>query len=231
MPSAPDAILTLLLCIVSVTLHEAAHAWVALKGGDATAFEGGQVSLNPLPHIEREPFGMIVLPLLTVFVTGWPMAFASAPFDPHWAVKYPKRAARMAAAGPAANLLLMLAAALLIRAGMAAGVYYPPDWIKFGYIVGCKSHFLAGVGYILGMCFCMNLVMFLFNLLPFPPLDGSGIMIMFMDGETAAKYLAVMRQPVFVMVGILVAWKLFSVVITPIFYFAVGLLYPGVTYG
>lgn len=231
MPSAPDAILTLLLCIISVTLHEAAHAWVALRSGDATAFEGGQVSLNPLPHIEREPFGMIVLPLITVFVTGWPMAFASAPFDPHWAVKYPKRAARMAAAGPAANLLLMLAAALLIRVGMAAGVYYPPDWIRFGYIVGCESHFLAGVGYILGMCFCMNLVMFLFNLLPFPPLDGSGILIMFMNGETAAKYLDIVRQPVFVMVGILVAWKLFASMITPIFYFAVGLLYPGVSYG
>jgi Zn-dependent protease len=231
LPSAPDAILTLMLCIMSVTLHEAAHAWVALLGGDRTAHEGGQVSLNPIPHIRREPVGMLVFPIVTVFITGWPMGFASAPFDPHWAIKHPKRAARMAAAGPLANLLLMVIAGLLIRWGVARGVYFPLDEIEFGKIVGCQSHFLAGVGFVLGMCFCMNMVMFLFNLLPLPPLDGSGIMIMFMNEETAEKYLAIVHQPAIGLIGILIAWKLFSLVLAPIFPFAVGLLYPGVSYG
>lgn len=67
--------------LFSTTLHEAAHAWAALRGGDPTAYAGGQVSLDPMPHIRREPFGMIVLPLLTSVTIGWPMGYASAPYD------------------------------------------------------------------------------------------------------------------------------------------------------
>ena len=96
--------------LFSTTLHEAAHAWAAKLGGDLTAYHGGQVSLDPLPHIRREPFGMVILPLLTALTMGFPIGFASAPYDPAWAQKYPKRSAWMALAGPAANLLLMLIA-------------------------------------------------------------------------------------------------------------------------
>ena len=51
--------------LLSTTCHEAAHAWAAKLGGDLTAFHGGQVSLDPIPHIRREPFGMVIFPLLT----------------------------------------------------------------------------------------------------------------------------------------------------------------------
>ena len=54
--------------LFSTTLHEAAHAWTAMRGGDLTAYHGGQVSLDPRPHIRREPFGMVGLPLLSVIV-------------------------------------------------------------------------------------------------------------------------------------------------------------------
>src|SRR5262245_55970328 len=125
--------------LFSTTLHEAAHAWAALRGGDPTAYKGGQVSLDPMPHIRREPFGMVILPLLSVIATGWPMGYASAPYDPAWAVRYPRRAAWMALAGPAANLLLVIVAALMLRGGEAAGVFTAPDQIRFGAIAASNA--------------------------------------------------------------------------------------------
>ena len=94
--------------LFSTTLHEAGHAFAAWQLGDPTAYEGGQVSLNPLPHIQREPFGMVLVPLITFALNGWMMGWASAPYDPAWAHHYPKRAGVMALAGPAANLILVL---------------------------------------------------------------------------------------------------------------------------
>ena len=57
--------------VFSVTLHEAAHAWAAKLGGDLTAYHGGQVSIDPIPHMKREPFGMVILPILSVAISGW----------------------------------------------------------------------------------------------------------------------------------------------------------------
>jgi hypothetical protein len=72
-----DAITYFVVFLFSTTLHEAAHAWAALRGGDLTAYNGGQVTLDPRPHIKREPFGMVVLPLVSALATGWPMGYAS----------------------------------------------------------------------------------------------------------------------------------------------------------
>ena len=83
----------IIIFILSATIHEAAHAWAAKRGGDLTAYEGGQLSLNPLPHIKREPLGMIVFPLIYSFLLGWPFGYASAPYDLTWAQKYPRKAA------------------------------------------------------------------------------------------------------------------------------------------
>src|SRR6185503_4111775 len=95
--------------LFSATAHEAAHAWAAKLGGDLTAYHGGQVSLDPRPHIRREPVGMVVLPILSTILSGWPLGFASAPYDPHWALRHPRRAGWMAVAGPAANILIATA--------------------------------------------------------------------------------------------------------------------------
>ena len=91
--------------LLSLTCHEAGHAWVARRGGDDTAYLSGQVSLNPWPHIRREPIGTILVPLVTYFTgtSRWMMGWASAPYDPRWEDRHPRRAAAMSAAGPAAN--------------------------------------------------------------------------------------------------------------------------------
>src|SRR6187397_3661276 len=107
--------------LFSTTVHEAMHALAALRGGDPTAYHGGQVSLSPSPHIRREPIGMLVVPLLTALTQGWAIGWASTPYDTRWAVRYPKRAALMSAAGPAGNLAIAFVAFVLIKAGLAAG--------------------------------------------------------------------------------------------------------------
>ena len=60
-----DGLFWLFAFLFSTTLHEAAHAYAALRGGDPTAYRGGQVSISPIPHIRREPIGMLVVPLIT----------------------------------------------------------------------------------------------------------------------------------------------------------------------
>ena len=100
-----EALVFYVVFLFSATFHEAAHAWAAMRGGDLTAYHGGQVSLDPMPHIRREPFGMVVLPILTVLISGWPFGFASAPYDPDWARSHPRRRDRTTSAGllPAAD--------------------------------------------------------------------------------------------------------------------------------
>ena len=140
-----SALVYYLVFLYSTTVHEAAHAWAAKIGGDLTAYHGGQVSLDPRPHIKREPIGMLVLPIVSALLSGWPMGFASAPYDPRWAMRYPKRAALMALAGPGANLLLVVLAGIAIRGGILAGVFHAPESVNFDHIVsGRRVGALAG---------------------------------------------------------------------------------------
>ena len=89
--------------IFSLTFHEAAHALAAKRGGDPTAYLGGQVSLDPTPHIRREQLGTVVVPILSYAMAGWMIGWASTPYDRRWAERYPRRAAWMSLAGPGAR--------------------------------------------------------------------------------------------------------------------------------
>jgi Zn-dependent protease len=164
--------------LFSTTLHEAGHAFAAYKLGDPTAYEGGQVSLNPLPHIQREPLGMVLVPLITFAANHWMMGWASAPYDPLWAHRYPKRAAIMALAGPAGNLILVLISGTILRLGLTSGVYVPVQ-PQFERLVGAAvPGGLAEASVVpLSIFFFLNLLLFFFNLLPLPPLDGGRVLV------------------------------------------------------
>lgn len=218
--------------LFSTTLHEAAHAWAALRGGDLTAYHGGQVSLSPWPHIRRAPFGMVVLPILSVFLMGWPFGFASAPYDPAWARRHPRRAGWMALAGPGANLLLVVLAALAINGGVLTGYFAEPETLSFGRVAVAASGGMGeGVAFLLGALFSLNVVLFAFNMLPLPPLDGSGALPLLMPRGWISTYQEFLwSQPMLAWLGILAAWRLFDVVIGPVFLLAVQLLYPGTAY-
>ena len=227
-----DGLMYYVVFLFSTTLHEAAHAWAAQRGGDLTAYHGGQVSLSPVPHIRREPFGMVILPLLSVVATGWPFGFASAPYDPKWAREYPKRAGMMALAGPASNLLLVLIAAVLIRIGLASGLFYAPDSITFGKIIGTSGDGLwPAATFMLGVVFSLNLLLAIFNMLPFPPLDGSGALPLLLPAGLTRRYQDfVWGNPIVGLLGLFLAWQVFGPVFQPLFVAAVSLLHPGVSY-
>src|SRR5688500_20313929 len=86
--------------LFSPTVHEAMHAFAAWRLGDPTAYQGGQVSLSPVPHVKREPIGMLVLPLLTSMTQGGANGWGSCPYHPHLGGRYPRRAGILAAGGP-----------------------------------------------------------------------------------------------------------------------------------
>jgi Zn-dependent protease len=218
--------------LFSTTLHEAGHAFAALKLGDPTAYEGGQVSLNPLPHIQREPVGMLLVPLISFAANhNWMMGWASAPYDPEWAHRYPKRAALMAAAGPAANLLLVIASGLLIRIGTWRGIFYAPDSANFSTVTAAvEGSWATGAVTPLSILFSLNLLLFAFNLVPLPPLDGSAILPAFMSDEVARRYRQILHQPMFSLIGLLAAWRVFPYISGPLQTLALNLLYPGAGY-
>lgn len=212
--------------VFSTTLHEAAHAFVALRLGDPTAYEGGQVTLNPLPHIRREPFGMVFVPLISFFLSGWMIGWASAPYNPVWAHAYPRRAAWMAIAGPASNLILVLLAAAAIRGGVMAGVFHPPSSVTFSHVVTAAVEGpAAAAAMILSVFFSLNLLLFAFNLLPVPPLDGSGAMPLLLSDDAARRYRLVMSQPTLSLIGLVIAWRIFGVIFGPVHRTALNLLY------
>jgi Zn-dependent protease len=217
--------------LFSTTLHEASHALAAWKLGDTTAYEGGQVTLDPLPHIRREPIGLVAVPIISFLLGGWMMGWASVPYNKEWALSYPKRSAMMSLAGPMANFLLVLLAVLLIRVGVASDMFYPPDSLTFSHIVeATEPGNIQFVASFLSLFFSLNLLLFLFNLLPVPPLDGSGIIPFFMSHETAQKYLTFLHNSPAGFFGLFIAWKVFGYIYSPMHLIAVNLLYPGYNY-
>jgi len=233
MPDVGSGLVYYVVFLFSTTLHEAAHAWAALRGGDPTAYHGGQVSLDPRAHIRREPFGMVVLPLISVALSGWPFGFASAPYNPRWAMQYPNRAAWMALAGPAGNLTLVLAVVIAIRIGATAGFFIPPDAISFERVVATSAGGIwPAITFLLSVFFSLNLLLAVFNLIPVPPLDGSGAVPLLLSNEATQRYQQfIWGQPAFAWLGILVAWQLFDGLFQPVWLLAVNLIHPNVWYG
>lgn len=233
-PDLASGAIYYIVFLFSTTLHEAAHAWAAKLGGDLTAYHGGQVSLDPRPHMRREPFGMVLLPILSVVMSGWPLGFASAPFDPAWALRYPKRAAWMALAGPAANLLLVVLAGMALRVGMALDVFGTPQSVRFSHLVEAStSGPWPGIAFVLSVAFSMNLLLASLNLIPLPPLDGSAVIQLFLTDDLADRYqrFLLSNGQAFAMIGMLAAWRLFDVVYDPLFVTAINLLHWGSRFG
>ncbi|WP_310626499.1 site-2 protease family protein [Limnohabitans sp.] len=160
----PDLIQTILIyglpVIFAITLHEAAHGYVAHRFGDNTAWMMGRVTLNPVPHID--PMGTLLMPIVLFLATGGHFLFGYArPVPVNFSrLNHPKRdMIWVALAGPAANFVQAFLWAFVMYGLIAAGVQE-----RF-FIEVCK----AGVK--------VNAVMFAFNLFPLPPLDGGRILV------------------------------------------------------
>jgi Zn-dependent protease len=218
--------------LFSTTCHEGAHALVAKLGGDPTAFHGGQVSLNPIPHIHRSPIGMVVVPILSYLYLHWMIGWANAPYDPDWQRRFPRRAAWMALAGPAANFSLVLIAAVAIRVGMALHYFQKPESANFTQVTeAAVPGFAAFAATFLSVLFVLNLVLGTFNLLPVPPLDGNTGVTLLMSEGTALRFLDWTHNQGFGMIGLLLAWVVYGRIFGYIFRISLAVLYPGSNWG
>ncbi len=213
-----NAAIWLVAFLVSSTCHEAAHALVGYMGGDDTAHRAGQVSLNPIPHIRREPFGMVIVPLLAYVMFGYMIGWASAPYDPDWARRYPKRAGFMAAAGPLANLLLFIVAVVVMIGIRATGLLE-----QLG-ADPAMTRLADGIGEFFVVLAILNLLLFMFNLVPVPPLDGSAVLESF-GGRLGAGFVGWFRElPGSGILGLFIALTVFRFLAGPVFGVVFGLL-------
>jgi Zn-dependent protease len=168
---------------------------------------------------------MVILPLISVLMFGWPFGFASTPYDPIWSRRYPRRAAWMSLAGPAANLLLVAAVGLLLRFGLSLGYLEVPTQVSLTRVMTGTSGYWSSVAVLLSMLFILNLMLAVFNLLPVPPLDGSGAVLLFLRQDQVAAYQNLLQHPLMSLIGLLVAWYLFSPLLWPVLRVALRLLY------
>ena len=215
--------------LFSTTVHEAMHALAAWRLGDPTAYNGGQVSLSPVPHVSREPMGMLIVPLVTSLTQGWSIGWASCPYDPLWAERYPKRAALMAAAGPFGNFLIAAAAFVILRSGLSLGWFVEPQTVALDSIVELAK----GPSYIttmLSVLLIQNVFLGTFNLLPLPPLDGSAVLSGLLPERHAIAVREFSSSGMMSMVGLLVAWQVFPAVTDPLFSLVLRVVYPDASY-
>ena len=215
--------------LLSITCHEAAHAFAAYRGGDSTAYVGGQVTLNPVPHVRREPFGTVAVPLLSFLLMGWMMGWASAPYDPAWEERNPHRAATMAAAGPLANLVLAALGFAVLKAGLSAG-WWVPHLAEFyeldRLVVPLSEQAMAidALGRLCSIMLSLNLLLFVFNLIPLPPLDGAAVLAG--TFEPARRFRdSLRRSSTGGLIGLLVAWYAIGYVYGPVYRLVMGWLF------
>src|SRR5512142_1044942 len=165
--------------LFAITIHEASHAWMANRLGDPTAAALGRVSLNPLVHIDL--LGTIIFPavliLLKAPVFGWAKP---VPFNPR-NLRDPRRGGLwISFAGPLANVATAGAAAAVFQLLKLSGVSVPANslWSKP----------IGGLVVLLLVTASINLTLAVFNLIPIPPLDGSGILAGLLSDRGAAAY-------------------------------------------
>ncbi len=202
---------------------------MAKVAGDDTAYRAGSATLNPLPHIRRERVGMIVAPLVSFFLNGgsWMIGWASAPYNPYWAVRYPRRSFVMSLAGPLSHCIPVFVAFMGMVIGLRTGFFSFPGMYDTLYpvTVGAGG---AGFAYPLAMLFNitlqLNIILLVFNLMPLPPLDGSEVWYLFIKREETRLRWRYMANS-YAFAGLLLAWYYFPHVFMPVWRIVIRLLY------
>ena len=187
----PTMVVLIVSILISLVIHEFMHAYAGYKLGDSTAKSEGRLSLNPLSHID--PIMTIALPIVTILLFRIPILAAKpVPFDPR-NVKYDEfGAAMIAAAGPLSNLALAILAAFIVN---SVGLAHP------------------GLASVLDIFIALNVALFVFNLLPIPPLDGSRVLYAFAPEPLQRFMLQIEPIGLFIIFGLVLAGGLGGILV------------------
>lgn len=184
--------------LFAITLHEAAHGYVARHFGDMTADKAGRISLNPLHHID--PVGTILLPLLTLWMGGILFGWAKPVPVNFAALRNPKKDMLwVAIAGPASNLVMALGWALVYKMGLM----FPENYFA-GPLLG-----MAQIG------IQINVVLMVLNLLPLPPLDGGRVAVSLLPHRQAFQLSKVEPYGMFILI-LLAVTPVLSLILSPL---------------
>ncbi|MFM8393498.1 MAG: site-2 protease family protein, partial [Acidobacteriota bacterium] len=163
--------------LLSLTVHECAHAWAAERSGDATGRYLGRVTLNPIPHIDI--FGTIIFPLIAITTGGWMFGWAKpVPFNPYNLRDRRAGEIAIALAGPLSNFLLAAIFVLIYKFVFQSSILS----IEFMGDLAQPVHTLVDIG------ITLNVILGVFNLIPIPPLDGHHILRNLLPESLAEMY-------------------------------------------
>ena len=183
--------LIIAILFISITMHEYAHGWMASRLGDPTPKASGRLSLNPLAHID--PFGTLILPILLLIMSRGSFSFGYAkpvPINPSYFKNPKKDRGLVSAAGPLANISIALLLTSLVR-------------LNFPF----TEALVWGIA--------INLMLAILNLIPIPPLDGSGIVASLLPNRLAYDYLKIGPYGFFIII-LLIATGAFRTFVLPI---------------
>lgn len=193
--------------ILAITVHEAAHGWLANRLGDKTALMLGRITLNPAKHID--PLGTIVIPILMLLFSGFIFGWAK-PVPVNWQnLNHPRRdMAWVALAGPGANLIMALFWALVAKLVIVllSGASGAMPHKLFSFLVD-----MAQFGIMI------NVVLMILNLVPIPPLDGSRVVSSVLPPAAAHHYERLEPYGIWILLGLLLTGLLVKLIGPPIY--------------
>ena len=199
------AILSIIILILSVIIHEVSHGYMAELLGDPTARLQGRLTLNPIKHVD--PMGSIIVPAMTYLLGGFAFGWAKpVVYNPYNLKNRRQGEFLIALAGPLSNLAIAVIFGTIIRF-VAAGATEMTPFLE-----------------VLSVIVAMNIVLAVFNLVPLPPLDGSKLFLAFLPTQYGRFRFAVERfGPVFVVLAVFILWQFIAPIIPWIFTLITGI--------
>lgn len=190
-------IIAIIPLIFAITVHEAAHGWVASRCGDKTALFLGRVTLNPLKHIDL--IGTVIMPIVMLLISPFVIGYAK-PVPVNWKNLYnPRRdMALVAIAGPGANLIMALLWAGIAKLSLHF-LHASPSYLYLMAIFGIH----------------INILLMILNLLPIPPLDGSRVISSCLPERAAYLYNAIEPYGIWILIILLIAGILTTILFPP----------------
>lgn len=215
-----NLVVYLVVLLLAISAHEAGHAWMSWKYGDDTAYMLGRVTLNPVKH--TDPIGTLLIPIISFVFGAMGGALGSIPLigwgkptpvNPSKWTNYKTANVMVSIAGVLANLILLVigivAAKIMMTQGFELGDFFGQSQNPFAMLVGNVMR--------------LNLSLFVFNLLPFPPLDGSKILSTFLPPSFQPIFEMLEQYGFIILMGLLYIGVI-SVIITPFYYALIYIL-------